>query len=75
MQFRYALLWLLSLANSIAMPSQVLSAKMRITGKYLYSMPVYRQGMLLRRCGVDISSNTLARSAVAGRSRRNRCLM
>ncbi|MGF6721510.1 transposase [Paraburkholderia sp. GAS41] len=35
-----------------------------ITGKYQYGMPLYRQAMLLRRFGGDISSNTLAASVV-----------
>lgn len=35
-----------------------------ITGKYQYGMPLYRQAMLLRRFGGDVSSNTLAASVV-----------
>jgi transposase len=34
------------------------------TGKYQYGMPIYRQAVLLRRFGGDISSNTLAASMV-----------
>ncbi|MFM0455559.1 HU family DNA-binding protein [Paraburkholderia nemoris] len=53
-------------------PARVISRGLRtksalawiITGTYQYSMPIYRQEMLLRRLGGDISSNTLATSVV-----------
>jgi transposase len=35
-----------------------------IAGKYQFGMPLYRQAVLLRRFGGDISSNTLAASVV-----------
>ncbi len=34
------------------------------TGKYQFGMPLYRQAVLLRRFGGDISSNTVAASMV-----------